>query len=1002
MPLRPPAVFTIPAGICFVDALAQGIHAQYAARDPLALSTLTILLPTRRAVRSQREAFLRLTGGRIMLLPRMLALGDVDAEELAFGLESAGDLSGPDMLEIAPPIAGLRRQFLLMRLINGWCESRAMHYPPAASARLAADLARFLDQIQTEQRAEHLQQTALAALVPDSFAAHWQETLEFLKILTTAWPEILRDEGALDPASHRNAMLSALADRWRNEPPQHPIIAAGSTGSVPATAALLEIVAQLPNGAVVLPGLDRDLDEDAWENLDQGHPQYGLARLLSRMLLTRPDVKDWPGHSLRPNTARARLLSEALRPAETTDAWRNAAAHLAPALDDALTGFSRIEAPAPREEAACIALAMRETLQTPGKTVALVTPDRGLARRVAVELGRWGIEADDSAGIPLAQTQAMTFIRLLMNMASEQFAPVPLLAASKHPLAAAGMEPAQWRRLTREFERETLRGLRPAPGIAGLYASVDDDPKRSPDVKERLRGFVDHLARHAELLIACHQKNTCPLTDYIEALLTVAESFAATPDQNGDERLWRGDAGEAVSVFFADLREHAPACVDLPPQDIPALLEALLEGQAVRPRYGRHPRLFIWGPLEARLQYADRIILGGLNEGVWPASATVDPWLSRPMREKVGLAAPERRIGLAAHDFVQLAAMPDVILTRSRKQDGSPAAPSRWLLRIENLLEGMQAKGRLSPDHPWTEWALALDRPPKISPATAPLPRPPLAARPRRLSVSDIATLIRDPYAIYARHILGLRELDPLDEEIDASDRGTVIHRILELFVRAHPGKLEFADLKVLRLIGQQHFDTLLTRPGVRAFWKPRFDDIAEWFFKWDTENRHAGAIPAGLEIEGTRDLEAPGGRFTVRAIADRIDRLPDGTFAIYDYKTGYNPAPKQIKAGFAPQLPIEGAIARAGGFTGLAAAEITSLAIIRIRGIDPPGEIVKIETGQIEESWQGLCRLIGAFDNPQTAYVSRRAPQSVKDRGAYDHLARVCEWSASGNGDSE
>ena len=990
---RIPAIYTIPAGVPFADALAQGILSRYADDDPLSLSTLIILLPTRRAVRAMRDAFLRVGGGAAMLLPQMRPLGDMDAEELAFDAGAGGDGPGDGVLDLPPPIAPLRRQFLLMQLIQAWGRTRGAPYPPAAAARLAAELARFLDQIQTEQLAEQLQQTVLGALAPESFAAHWQETLEFLKIITTAWPEILREEGALDPAAHRNAMLRTLGERWLAHPPPGPVIAAGSTGSVPATARLMEIIAQMPQGMLVLPGLDLGLDTESWQCLEEGHPQYGLARLLRRLGVERDQVRVWTGHDYTANPARTALLSEALRPAETTDAWRGAADKLRPELPQALQGFQRIEAPALREEAAAIALAMREVLETPGKTAALVTPDRGLARRVAVELGRWGIEANDSAGVPLSQTETLVFIRALAVMAAEDFAPVPLLAANKHPLAAAGMPPVHWRRMTRVFERLNLRGSRPAPGIMGLYERSSlgaGDP------------YVQQLAACAGPLTGCAQQDICPLTDYIDALLESAENFAATDEASGVARLWRGEDGEAAARFFSELREHAALCGPLPPASFPALLDALLEGQSVRPRYGQHPRLFIWGPLEARLQQASRIILGGLNEGVWPATANVDPWLSRPMRLRFGLPAPERRIGLAAHDFVQAASGPDVILTRSRRQGGAPAAPSRWWLRLENLLTGIGEALRLDGAAPWLEFAQLLDAPSRAAAVTPPRPRPPVAARPRNLAVTDIATLIRDPYAIYARRILGLRVLDPLDTEIGAADRGTVIHQILEKFVRSHPEKLRLDDLAALREIGRGYFDALLSRPGMRAFWKPRFDDISDWFLNWDMQNRQKGEVPAALEVKGAREFMAPAGPFTVRAIADRIDRTVSGGLVIYDYKIGSNPTDKQIKAGFAPQLPLEGAIAQNGGFKGIGPAEIAKLSLLRIRGIDPAGAEREIPLETIDAAWKGLCGLIGSFDHLDTAYVSRRAPMFLRASGDYDHLARVREWSGADNGEEE
>ncbi|HAK62878.1 MAG TPA: double-strand break repair protein AddB [Alphaproteobacteria bacterium] len=989
----PPSVFNIPAGIPFADALAHGCLERFAGEDPLTLSRLTILLPTRRAMRAMREAFLRVSGGTAMLLPQFRALGDVDAEELAFGGEENTGLAGADGLDLPPPIAPLRRRFLLMRLIRAWGDATGRRpYPWAAAARLAAELGGFLDQIQTEKPGEPLQEAPLAGLAPESLAAHWRETLEFLQILTRNWPQILREEGVVDPAFHRNEMLSALARRWRETPPASPVIAAGSTGSVPATAQLLEVISYLPDGMVVLPGLDTELDETSWNQLDPGHPQYGLALLLKRLGLKRGQVRPWPGHPFTANRARAALLSEALRPAQSTGEWREAAARLRPSLTSALQGLTRIEAPAPREEAMAIALAMREVLETPGKTAALVTPDRGLARLVAVELRRWGVEVDDSAGAPLLHTPVMNFLRSLMIMAAGAFSPIPLLAVCKHRLAAGGMPPETWRARTGELDRMVLRGPRPAPGVSGLKAAALDQ-------EEGLLSFIDTLERCAAPLAAAHEQPSCPLTDYLEALLETAENFAATDSESGTERLWRGEAGEAASKALAELCEHAPVCADIAPEGMPDLLAALLEGQAVRPHHGRHPRLFIWGPLEARLQHASRMILGGLNEGVWPAEANTDPWLSRPMRSRFGLPAPERRIGLAAHDFAQGAACEEVILTRSRKTEGAPSAPSRWWLRIENLLRGIGAETATAPAFAWTQWAEELDKPDYLAPESPPRPTPMLAARPRRLSVTEITTLIRDPYAIYARHILGLRPLEPIDSEIGASDRGKVIHQILEHFTQEHPELLAPGDYARLLQLGDAYFDALLTRPGVRAFWKPRFADIAVWFHDWDRRNRLQGARPARLEAKGEAVFMAPGGAFRLTARADRIDRI-GGHLAIYDYKTGVNPKPEHIKSGFDPQLPLEAAIAEAGEFEGVPKLAAIKLAILRIRGIDPPGKEEEVDLSLSAAAWRGLQRLIAHYDRPSTPYVSRRAPADLGRAGAYDHLARVKEWSVTGGGE--
>lgn len=991
-----PNVQSVPPGAPFVDVLAHGVLAEYgAADDPLSLSRVTILLPTRRAVRALREAFLRAGSGKPLLLPRMRPIGDVEEEELLLGAGAEAGLAGMGALDLPPAVAPLRRQLLLARLIARWGAVRGNSYSPGNAARLAAELARLIDQVHTE----NLSFRDLERLAPERFAAHWQETLEFLKIATAAWPEILAQEGCIDPADHRNRMLAALAASWRAAPPSGPVIAAGSTGSVPATAQLLQVIAGLARGLVLLPGLDRHLDAESWQALDPAHPQFGMARLLEKFGLSREQVPDWSyarHFAGRTNDARIRLIAEALRPADTTDMWRDAGAALHATLPDALAGLSFLECPAEREEAGAIALALREVLQTPGKTAALVTPDRGLARRVTAELKRWDLAVDDSAGVPLADTPPLTLLRALAQAHAAAFAPVDWLALVKHPLVHGGWPRARFRVAAREFERRCLRGPRPAPGLSVLATLAE----RSGDgalvtLIERFNALLAPLAQIAP-------GDAIALPDYIDALVQVAEALCSTEDEAGDMLLWAGEAGEAASLFIAELGEQADLAAPLHVRDCPAFIDALLEGRAIRPRYGRHPRLFIWGPLEARLQHADLIILGGLNEDSWPAQATTDPWLSRPMRAAFGLPAPEQRIGLSAHDFAQAASAPEVIFSRARKTGGAPAIASRWWLRIENLLSGIGEgdwRAQTTPAR-WLDWADRFDRPAQITPAGPPAPRPPVHLRPRVLSVSDVEVLVRDPYAIYAKHVLQLAPLDPLDAELGAAARGTVIHEILESFLRARGQSLALGDLPELRALGTQAFDAALTEPGIRAFWKPRFDELAGWFIEWDLTHRLTGAVPVGVEVDGKLTFDAPGGAFTLKARADRVDRYPDGSLAIFDYKTGGNPSSKQIKAGFAPQLPLEGAIATYGGFHGAGKADVAQIAIVRLRGVDPPGEVVPIDTGQIEVAYTGLRDKIAKFDMPDTPYLSRLAPMLFTHGGPYDHLARVREWSSDSEAD--
>ncbi|WP_259781684.1 double-strand break repair protein AddB [Aestuariispira ectoiniformans] len=987
----------------FVDALAAGLLAEVG-DDPLALADITILLPTRRACRALREAFLRLGEGKAMVLPTMRPVGDVDEEELLLAGAGSAEL-GDFSLEQPPAINGLRRELLLTRLIMARPidPERGQMPTPDQAARLARELARLLDQVQVEgQSLDNIEN-----LVRSEFSEHWQQTVDFLDILRVHWPVILDAEGCLDPADRRNRVMRAQALAWEAQPPKGRLIAAGSTGSVPATADLLAVIAALPNGEVVLPGLDRDLDDAAWDQVrfDETHPQFGLAGLLARMNVARDAVADWPtgpGEGQTASSLRAQLATEALRPAATTDAWRNIH-DVDPA---ALDGVSRIDCPTAHIEATAIALIMRQGLETASQTTALVTPDRTLARRVAAELKRWGVQVDDSAGVPLHIAPPAVMLRLLAEAAALNLSPVALLALCKHPLVAGGEEIRTFRRQVRRLEEKLLRGPRPGPGLAGIRAVLEQrrrEEKIRPERAEQLADFLGRLEDLLRPLVAVMARETASLEEMLDAHLQVAEALCATDGDSGSDRLWAGEAGEALVVFLADLREHADLMTDLRPRDYPTLLDSLLIGQTVRPRYGQHPRLFIWGPLEARLQRADVTILGGLNEGIWPPEAKADPWMSRPMKQAMGLPLPERRSGVTAHDFELNFCARRVILTRADKVDGQPTVPSRWLSRLDVVLDKAGLKNALQSDQAWIDWAHDLGRA-KGLPAAMPEPRPPVEARPRRLSVTRVEAWMRDPYTIFAQKILNLSPLDPLEMEPGMAERGTFIHDALEKFVKAFPHDVPVDAEQQLLQIGEDCFGAALGQPSVRAFWWPRFRRIAQWFVTLERDRRKQVA-KIFTEIWGRLEMMGPAGAFEVSAKADRLDQLGDGTFAIVDYKTGSPPSDKTVKAGIAPQLPLEAAIAAAGGFDGIGEVTVSELAFWQLSGGDPAGKESPVRGDPMElaqVALDGLRELVTRFDDPATAYRPTPRPKFANRYNDYEHLAREKEWRVTGGEDAE
>ncbi len=942
------ALFTIADD--FAHTLARGLVSR-AAQGDFALADCVIYLPTRRAARSFGEAFAHIAGGGV-LLPQFRALGDSDDEDLLF-----------EAIDLPPAVPPIRRKLLLATMIRRWDGTLGF----AQAAGLADSLARMMDEAQTQGT----DLSKLDDLAPLELARHWQEVTGFLKLIHEQWPGLLAAEGAIDPAARRNLALGLRSRRLAANPPRGMVIAAGSTGSIPATAQLLGVIAGLPRGAVILPGLDRGLDDESWSRLDPGHPQFGLKQLLESLNAVRGDVRDWQGAPASP--ARAALLRETLRPAPTTDAWRALAA--APqTIAAGLEGLTLAEAADPAEEALVIALALRETLEHDGRSAALVTPDRNLARRVAGELTRWGIRIDDSAGRPLAHTSAGTFLCLLAEAAAAGFAPVPLLALLKHPFATLGGDAGAFRARARELDR-ALRGPRPDPGLNGIDARAS----KNPELAQWWRGIAAILAP----LEQAFAQTQIDLAQLIAVHVATAERLACDDDQACP--LWRGPDGEAAADLIAQFENGARDLPAAPPAAYPALLRRLAMEVPVRPRPGRSA-IAILGPLEARLQKFALTILGGLNEGSWPGSAALDPWFSRPMRDTLGLPQPERAIGLAAHDFAMLAGAGEVLLTRAQKTHCAPSIASRWLQRLGQLTRGL---GLEVPVSPYLALARALPSA-TFAPRTGrPAPRPPVAARPRRLTVTEIETWLRDPYAIYAKHVLKLRPLDPLDDAVGPLERGSLFHKALELFVRDPAGGLE-------RLIAtaDELFVDMAIPHAQRALWRPRFHNAARAFLAW--EQRRARWIASSkLEVRGRMSFDAPAGPFELACIADRIDLLKEGGAAIVDYKTGALPGKKGLVQFLMPQLPLEGAILAAGGFDGIPAQFAAELIYLRFAGKDDKD--VVLDGSLAQEAAARLTQRIAWFDDPATPYQSRVAPQQARFAGDYDHLARVREWSVSG-----
>ena len=977
-------LFTIGAERRFADELARVVLAEYSG-DPLALADVLILLPTRRSVRALREAFLRAADGTPTILPRMAPLGDVDDGEWEI---ASGD---GDALTLPPAIEPAEREALLAQLVAAFTDDQG--HPIAQSAAQALKLARELGRLLDELAIEGVSFDRLEGLLEGNFASHWQRTLKFLAIVGEHWPQMLAARGRIDAIERRTLAIRNQARRWRERPPQTQVIAAGSTGSQPATRDLLAAIAELPQGAVVLPGLDHDMDEASWEALDPSHPQYGLRELLSALGRARSDVAEWPGAA--GGSARHFLITELMRPAETSDSWVKPE----PA---SLEHVTRADCATPHQEALVVALALRSVLDTPARTAALVTPDRELARRVTAELKRWQIDIDDSAGAALADTPPATLLHALIATVDSSFAPVELLALLKHPLCTLGSERAAVLDATRRLDRKCLRGLKPAPGLDAIRARIEEAKFGDPADRTAVRTLIDRLGEATSALVALMQGDASP-DALLDATVAAAEKIASV------EALWSGDAGGALADVLGRLRTAWTDRPAIASGEWPGLFDAMLEPETIRPAFGRHPRLSIWGPLEARLQRADLLVLGGLNEGTWPPAVETGPWINRPMRNDLGLQQPERRIGLSAHDFVAALGAERVLLTRAEREGGAPTVPSRWLARLDALF-GYEPGSAPVPEYiqrgrrSFVAWAEKIDRPDDYIPWLRPEPRPPLEARPKRLSVSSVEQWRRDPYGLYARRILGLEALDPLEAELGAADRGNALHDALDEFLKAHPsGVLPPDAVREFEELGEKHLADLLTAPAERAFWWPRFQRLARWFVDAENARRAAGTRLLASESKAAMTVGPAAHPLRIEARADRVDELERGTWEIIDYKTGRVPTKDELEALFAPQLLLEAAMAERGGFEKIEGkAETVRLSYWQANGLGDGGKVSEIKGSDelVAEMMALVQKMAEHFANPDTPYAALPWPAYGPHFNDYAHLERVAEWSTAGGGD--
>jgi len=968
-PAETPRVFALPPGVDFTKSFLAGLAARLSAERPDAAGRIEIFVNTRRMQRRLKD---RLLEGPAAIQPRIRVITDL-----------AGDpLPG---LNLPPARPELDRQLDLAQLVQALLRAAPDLAPESAMFDMADSLARLLDELHEEAVTPDI----FAKLDVSGHALHWSQSLAFLRILQ----DYVTSGDAPDPAERQRRVVDHLTGLWQSAPPEHPIIVAGSTASRGTTRAFMEAVARLPQGAVVLPGYDSGMPADIARHILDGpsddHPQARLVHFTAGLGLDPTEVPAW--HHVAPaSPTRNRLVSLALRPAPVTDQWRRDGPKLGD-LGDATENLSLIEAPTQRDEATAIALCLRQAVQS-GQRAALITPDRVLTRLVTTQLQTWRLWPDDSAGRPLPLTPPGVFLRLLTERIGTRLTCETLLILLKHPLAhSTGKERGLHLLRTRDLELDLIRGGAPFAADLALanWAAQRKNDEGAAAWARWVLSLIDRATPPAE----------APLATYLAWHRGLAEALANGSEPAGHpSELWQQEAGEKAEAVLCSLEKVTAQSTSLTAPLYANLFRSVLQGEDVREAVNSHPGITIWGTLEARVEGADIVILGGLNEGVWPGSPTPDPWLSRDMRRQAGLSLPERQIGLSAHDFQQAIAGKTAILTRALRNADAPTVASRWLIRLTNLMAGLGENGQIALDAMRSRGdallaiAARLDQPGKvIPPAQRPSPCPPTNTRPRRLSVTQIKTLIRDPYAIYARSILGIRKLDPLRQKPSAALRGEVLHNVLETFIRETETALPADAADRLTAIAADEFQLTVPWPATNRLWQARLARVAEAFVASEHRRREI-ARPFAYERRGQITLDSP--RFTLVGEADRIDRTADGRLIIYDYKTGSVPSKLQVEL-FDKQLLLEAAMAEAGAFEGIDPAPVSSVAYIGISAPDKDRTIA-IDDDRIARTWDGLRRLIAAYQSDQLGYTARARMERRTDPSDYDHLSRRGEWDDS------
>ncbi|MBR1544477.1 MAG: double-strand break repair protein AddB [Alphaproteobacteria bacterium] len=979
-------VFNISPRYPFLDVLASYI-VNTAKQDGANIANDIILLPTRRACRHLKDIFLNISGGEAVLLPTILPLGDIDENGLA-NLDYENESLDSDL---PPAISKIKRNLILSTLIK----AKMSDFTEEQAYSLAVDLAHLMDTVEMEE----LSFNNLQYLVPEEYSIHWQETLEFLKIVTEEYPKILDDNNVMNPVARKVALIKKQIEYWKKFPPKGRVFAAGSTGSLVPISYMLRFISKMERGFLILPGLDKNISDKDFEILtadypktNQNHPQYGLLKLIKGLDLKISDVPELPIYREYDiaDSDRELLSSHIMLSSEMNDDWSN----LPKLKNDVLSDVSELCLDTDSDEVFAVAGLLRKAVAE-NKKALLITPDRKIAKSVANELKRWNIIVDDSAGIPASDTTTGNYIILVLKMLYDNFSPYSILAVLKHKYTSLGYKKDELDNIISDFENKVLRGkisLNTLDKMIQEASKYDNVYNLLLKIKDVSKGMYEKITDSQKYSIY----------DLLYSHLSLVENFVSGPDVDVNDVMWNSDLHSDLSAELSSLlsslkeikEENNSVKIDeMTASAYFVFISNYLLSLSLRPKINSHPNIAIMNSIEARLITADLYIMSGLNEDTFPSVTSDDPWMSRPMKAKFKLPLPERKIGLSSHDFVEFFCKKNVVMTHAVKVDGVNTITSRWLTKLSAIVNiaNLQWKNPLSEEV--KSWIRLSSFSSNSSRCKRPAPCPPVDARPKKLSATWIEKWYRDPYIIFANKILKLKKLDDINPVAGPAELGTVIHNSLEEFK-----KKNLSTFDELMQIMHNNAVPYMDIPQI-DFWYTKFETVAKWFIDYEASIKNL--ISFSFQEETGKLKITP--NFTITAKADRIDVLRDNRAIVFDYKTGTPPSEKEVLSGYAPQLPIEALILKNGGFDNIKTnSKIGGVRYIKLTGSQNghiSGEKLDDSIDEIvETAFKNLKENIELFSRQSTPYLSRPNPNkvghSIENYSEYAHLARVKEWN--------